>query len=179
MYVQDYRLRLRRSIQISLIQSGHSSSVYLGRLAKCAVTSAYALFPKLIGRAPFFAKTCLKWDFRLFQWAVHGRKRTLYLLLYHRLYLNATPDFSAGGGRGGGQKQRAPQLEPPDVKINDQVKGTISRIEPYGLFITIEEGKKDALLHVNDSGQDVAFTEQPGYRIGHEQEVRFYSASNL
>lgn len=60
--------------------------------------------------------------------------------------------------------------------MNDQVKGTISRIEPYGLFITIEEGKKDALLHINDTGEDnaIAFTDVPSYRIGGEQEVRSF-----
>ena len=59
----------------------------------------------------------------------------------------------------------------PSVSVGDKVTAKVKRIERYGLFLGIEEGKKDGLMTPFNMGLEGPATES-GYTIGQEVEVR-------
>ncbi|EJK67964.1 hypothetical protein THAOC_10915, partial [Thalassiosira oceanica] len=50
-------------------------------------------------------------------------------------------------GPGGGQQQQRPRYQPPE--LHSVVRGSVTRIEPYGCFVRIGDGPVSGLVHVS------------------------------
>jgi len=59
----------------------------------------------------------------------------------------------------------------PDVKVGDKITARVKRMERFGLFLSIEEGKKDGLMTPANMGLEGPATESE-YSMGQEIEVR-------
>ena len=60
----------------------------------------------------------------------------------------------------------------PDVKPGAQVTGIIKKIEAYGMFMSIQEGTRDGLLHASEMGIDREdAVADAGYNVGDELKV--------
>lgn len=66
----------------------------------------------------------------------------------------------------------------PNVKVGTQVTAKVTKIEAYGMFMSLGEGTRDGLLHASEMGIEREDTvAAAGYNIGDDVKVVFWCVS--